>query len=657
MGNIVILDENTANKIAAGEVIERPASVIKELVENSMDAGAGIISIEIKNGGVSYMKVTDNGCGLAEDDVEIAFERHATSKIRSADDLDSISSMGFRGEALASIAAVSSVQLVTRTRNGSQGTRIEITGGKVTDVRPTGCPAGTAITVRDLFFNTPARFKFLKKDTTEAGYVSDIISRIALGNPQISFRLTANGSTVLHTPGNSDPLSAIFSIYGKEVSKAVNTVDYDDGKVRITGFAGKPEIARASRAWQSIYINRRFIRSKTVSSAIDEAYNTFLMKKRYAFAVLNIELNPVLVDVNVHPSKMEVKFSSEQDIFRAVNNALLNSLHQQSGIRTLQPETKDRNLFRMNPGKPAPGVEYRQMNIDTGYKPGNTQEYRTATVKAEPPEVKDFGAKESSHEQKGPQVQEYSQRHEYPRVMEREEHEYPAGGAAKSIEAAKEFFPPLQELIPDKANEDYEVKPPQNDRIVLSEARIIGQVFSTYILLQQDNDLILVDQHAAHERVKYEELKARYESGGPMSQYLLSPVSVELTYQEHEFLEEHSDFFHGLGFQFEGFGSNSVILRAVPAGESGNIRELFMEVLDFLMKNGRNKNSMPADETLFMMACKAAVKANYSLGEPEIRTLLERLSRVENPYTCPHGRPSAIKLRKYDLEKMFKRIV
>ena len=587
MGNIIILDESTANKIAAGEVAERPASVIKELVENSIDAGAVSISVEIKNGGISLIKVSDNGCGMAEDDVEIAFERHATSKIRNADDLDKISSMGFRGEALASIAAVSSVQLVTRTPGSHQGTRIDVSGGRVLEVKPTGCPAGTAITVRDLFFNTPARFKFLKKDTTEAGYVSDIIGRIALGNPHISFKLTSNGAAVLHTPGNSDQLSAIFSIYGREVSKAVNTIDYDDNRVKITGFAGKPEIARSSRTYQSTYINRRFIKSKTIGSAIDEAYNTFLMKNKYAFVVLNIELNPVLVDVNVHPSKMEVKFSNEQDVFKAVYNALSNSLQQQSNIRSAQPEPRDRSLFNINPEKNVPKTDYTQVIIDAVEK------------------------KSADH---------------IPRVSEPEPDEY--------------------------------ALPSQKDKRLLREARFIGQVFSTYILLQQENDLILVDQHAAHERIMYEELKARFEKNEPMSQFLLSPVSVELTYQEFEYLQEHSSFFRSLGFQYEGFGTNSVILRAVPTGrETDNIRELFMEVLDFLMKNGRNKSSMPADETLYMMACKAAVKANSALEESEVRTLLDRLSIVENPYTCPHGRPSAIKLRKYDLEKMFKRIV
>ena len=611
MGNIIILDESTANKIAAGEVVERPASVIKELIENSIDAGAVSISVEIKNGGISFIKVSDNGCGMAEDDVEISFERHATSKIRNADDLDKISSMGFRGEALASIAAVSSVQLVTRTPGSHQGIRIDVTGGRVLEVKPTGCPAGTAITVRDLFFNTPARFKFLKKDTTEAGYVSDIIGRIALGNPHISFKLTSNGSVVLHTPGNSDQLSAVFSIYGKEVSKAVNTIDYDDSRLKITGFAGRPEIARSSRTYQSTYINRRFIKSKTIGSAIDEAYNTFLMKNKYAFVVLNIELNPVLVDVNVHPSKMEVKFSNEQDVFKAVYNALSNSLQQQSGIRTVQTEPRDRSLFKIDPEKSAIKTDYTQVKWDKEPVPlPHTQVIIDAVEK-----------KSADYE---PGVSE-------PKAGESRVSEPPPG----------EYFSPSQQ-----------------DKKLLREARIIGQVFLTYILLQQDDDLVLVDQHAAHERIMYEELKARYEKNEPMSQFLLSPVSVELTYQELEYLQEHSSFFGSLGFQYEGFGTNSVILRAVPTGrETDNVRELFMEVLDFLMKNGRNKNNMPSDETLYMMACKAAVKANSALEESEVRTLLERLSIVENPYTCPHGRPSVIKLRKYDLEKMFKRIV
>jgi DNA mismatch repair protein MutL len=611
MGNIIILDENTANKIAAGEVVERPASVIKELVENSIDAGAGSITVEIKNGGISYMKVADNGGGIAEDDVEIAFERHATSKIRNADDLDTVSSMGFRGEALASIAAVSSIRLSTRVPGRSQGISIEVTGGRVQEVKPTGCPVGTSITVRDLFFNTPARFKFLKKDTTEAGYVSDIISRIALGNPHISFRLTSNGTGVLHTPGNGDQLSAIFSIYGRETAKAVNTVEYDDGRLRITGFAGKPEIARSNRSFQSIYINRRFIKSKTVGSAIDEAYTTFLMKNKYAFVVLNIDLNPVLVDVNVHPSKMEVKFSNEQDIFKAVYNALSNSLHEKTAIRTVQPEVKDRSPFKLNTERPPVKTEYEQ--LDFGSAAGKTV-FPEPLIKETEPDEYDIPEKRNEPEPQALSV---------PAV----EHA-PAGS------------------------------PSRQDKLLLREARLIGQVFSTYILLQQENDLILVDQHAAHERIMYEELKARYERNEPMSQFLLSPVPVELTYQESEYLKEHSPFFDRLGFKFEGFGANSVILRAVPTGrETDNVRELFLEVLDFLMKNGRSKNNMPADETLYMMACKAAVKANSALEESEAATLLERLSEVENPFTCPHGRPSVIKLRKYDLEKMFKRIV
>ncbi|HEX9062435.1 MAG TPA: DNA mismatch repair endonuclease MutL, partial [Clostridia bacterium] len=318
MGKIVILDESTANKIAAGEVVERPASVVKELMENSIDAGATSISVDIKNGGVSYIKISDNGSGIAGDDVEIAFERHATSKIRSSNDLDSIVTLGFRGEALASIASVSEIELLTRTKDSETGTYIKITGGTVQEVKSAGCPVGTTFTVRDLFYNTPARFKFLKKDSTETGYISDIISKIALGKPSISIRFTSNGSRVIHTPGNGDLLSAIFSVFGKETAKMVIPAEYKDSRVKVTGFAGKPEIARASRTSQIFFLNGRYIKSKLISSAADEAYKTILMKNKYPFLVLNVEISPQMVDINVHPAKTEVRFSDEQEIWRSI---------------------------------------------------------------------------------------------------------------------------------------------------------------------------------------------------------------------------------------------------------------------------------------------------------------------------------------------------
>lgn len=608
MGKIIILDENTANKIAAGEVIEKPASVVKELVENSLDAGADNISIDIRNGGISYIKITDNGSGIDEDDVEIAFERHATSKIRTAEDLASISSMGFRGEALASIAAVSSIQLVTRVKAKPHGIMAEIKGGSVLNVMPAGCPVGTAITIRDLFYNTPARFKFLKKDSTEAGSITEIISRIALGNPHVSFKLTCNGAVVLHTPGNSDQLSAVFSIYGKETAKESYQVSYEDNRIKISGLVGKPEIARSNRNYQSVFINRRFVKSKVIASAVDEAFTTFLMKNKYAFFILNIELNPVLIDVNVHPSKMEVKFSNELDIFRAVYHAVGNALMTQSEIRTVLTGSPKENLFRMNEKKQEK-IEYRQQGLSFSKTAGGSGEF--------------------------PIIRESIQKSE--KYMETEKHnetvEYTTGPGNKNVEE-------------------------KQDRRLLADARIIGQAFSTYIILQQDDELVLIDQHAAHERIMYEELKKSRESRIPTSQMLLSAIVLELTNQEIKFLEEHAGFFGSIGYSYDSFGVNSILLRSVPFKEhDGDIKGIFLDVLDYVMNTGRIDRNFNIDETLYTIACKSAVKANRKLDETEIRSLAQCLSEMDNPYTCPHGRPSAIRFKKSDLEKMFKRIV
>ena len=345
MGQIVILDENTSNQIAAGEVVENPASVVKELIENSIDAGSSNITVEIQKGGITQIKVIDNGCGMEEDDVLIAFERHATSKIRSSNDLDGISTLGFRGEALASIASVSVVELTSKTKDKSFGSYVRLKGGVVEEISQVGCPVGTSFTVNDLFFNTPARFKFLKKDSTEAGYISDIVNRIALGNPHISFKLINNKKTVVHTPGNNDLLSTIFSIYGKETAKECVKISYKDDMFKIDGFAGKPSISRSTRSWQSIYINGRYIKNKTISAAIDEAYKTSLMKNKFAFVVLKIKVNPVLVDVNVHPTKMEVRFTNEQDVFRAVYYAINNALLSESLVKNIEIKNKKNNVF------------------------------------------------------------------------------------------------------------------------------------------------------------------------------------------------------------------------------------------------------------------------------------------------------------------------
>lgn len=666
MGKIIILDENTSNKIAAGEVVEKPSSVVKELVENSLDAGASAITIEIKNGGITYIKVMDNGSGMEEDDVGIAFERHSTSKIRSADDIESISSMGFRGEALASIAAVSAVQLVTRTKAKENGTSIEIHGGNIIEIKPVGCPVGTTINVKNLFYNTPARFKFLKKDTTEAGYVSDVISRIALGNPNISFKLISNNSTVLHTPGNNDYLSAIFSVYGKDTAKDVYEVMYEDARIRITGYVGKPEIARSNRNQQTIFINRRLIRSKMIASAIDEAYSTFLMKNKFAFCVMNLEINPVYVDVNVHPSKMEVKFSNEQEIFRAVYNAVQNALLSHSQIRTIQPSTGKNNPFAFEKIKKE---EYNQQKISyEKATPANSASYIRETHSIDKPYNSTVGINETN---------------KYAAAIDKIETsaintENSSGVSEVNIKKPIEStdytnYIPLEikkvdiPVAPMAGNKTYtadevpkesKITDPVKDSMTnLKDARIIGQAFNTYILLQMEEQLILIDQHAAHERILYEDIKKKYDSREPLSQTLLSTFVLELTYREIKFLEEEKSFFGSLGFDYDSFGSNSVILRSAPFNVQERVKEIFLELLDYFMNAGRTDKSMITDEALYRIACKAAIKANKKLDDKEILSLLEKLSMLINPYTCPHGRPSAIKLSKYELEKMFKRIV
>ncbi len=646
MGNIVILDENTSNKIAAGEVIERPASLVKELVENSIDAGANIISVEIRNGGISYIKITDNGCGIAEDDTVIAFERHATSKIRNSNDLDSISTLGFRGEALASIAAVASVELTSRVANNTNGTYVKIQGGNVLEVKKTGCPVGTTFVIRELFYNTPARFKFLKKDSTEAGYISDVIERIALGNPHISIRLIANGSTVLHTPGNGDLLSVIYSIYGKEIAKSCIKVSFEDERVKIYGYAGKQEIARNNRNHQSLFVNSRYIKSKLISSAIDEAYKTLLMKNKFPFIVLFTEINPMLVDVNVHPTKMEVRFSDEQGIFRSIYHAVNNSLITGQDFReVVTPEVKKED-FKMPENQYTKPLEYSQQSLDNSKLQVSETAAAFETKKSpviSKPELKKYSQPEGNNS-----LREYLKESEKTVVKE------------AAAQAVKEIIPEKISKIDNNVPESIVTKAiEEKEKIVsdLTNARIVGQVFSTYIILQSGEEMLLIDQHAAHERITYEKLKEKYEKNESLAQYLLNPEVIELTYQEYKLVQDESGTLQKLGFIYEEFGSNSIILRSVPANDNGLIKEMFHKVLDEIFSRSNHELSEKVDDMLYSIACKAAVKANRKLDDAEVTSLVKELSSLRNPFTCPHGRPTVLRLSKYELEKMFKRIV
>jgi DNA mismatch repair protein MutL len=727
MGKIVILDENTSNQIAAGEVVERPASVVKELVENAIDAGSTSISVEISNGGISLIKVVDNGAGFEEDDMEIAFERHSTSKIRKAGDLEAITTLGFRGEALASIASVSTVELTSRQAKNTYGRYVKLTGGSLIESGQVGCPVGTTFVVRELFYNTPARFKFLKKDSTEAGYVSDIVGRIALGNPHISLRLVNNKNTVIHTPGNNDVLSTIFSLYGKETAKDCMEISYSDEKIKIKGYAGRPEIARSNRNYQSIYLNGRYIKNKVISSAIDEAYKTFLLKNKHAFIVLYIELNPMLVDVNVHPTKTEVRFSNEQDIFRAVYHAVNNTLLGKSRVRSAELRDNPKNYFRFEETTKSK-YDYMQQKLNTSNRKNDSVESsfkatesmlekRNAVEKdtaapfdiqkseSVPVNTRNSGnvlekgnsifsdreetgeglinkdlMKEDIKESDTPKKDNITEDLSENKVKSRDiEGKDLLGDDLKSrdIEGKDLLDDDLKsrdlagknllgrDIIKDSSLGDMEEKDAKEGDAsgqivepIFQDAIIIGQVFSTYILLQKGENLILIDQHAAHERIMFESLKEKYSKKQNLAQYLLASVVIELTNREISFIEEEKDLLNKLGFNFESFGNTSIILRSVPVDiDGGGIKEAFMEIIDFLMSKGNKSGSIIEEEALYKIACKSAVKANKRLDEKEIQELLQKLEELENPYTCPHGRPTIIKITRYELEKMFKRVL
>ncbi len=641
MGNIILLDEITANKIAAGEVVERPASVVKEMIENSIDAKATNITVEIENGGISKIKIIDNGTGIAVDDIEIAFERHSTSKIRSALDLDSISTLGFRGEALASISSVSKVDLVSKEKDKEQGMFVRVEGGRLIETRPIGCPTGTTFIVSELFYNTPARYKFLKKDTTEASYVLDIVNRVALAREDISFKFINKGKTVLHTPGNGDLKSTIFSIYGKDVSDNILEVDYEDEGIKIRGFIGKPEIARGTRNQQSLYLNRRYIKSKIVLRAVEEAYKTFLMKGKYPFYVLNIEIDPLLVDVNVHPSKMEVRFSDEQKIFRSIYNAVNGVLLNKSTYREL-PKIKreketDKYVQSTFIGKSFDDKINRDEKLIEEMIRENLEKNRVRFEKTEDPkkneDTKDYVDYESN---KNENTKDY--------VNERQ-----AKIEEQVIESKEEQTTKLGDEI-------LEEKDQYVTNNLLIDCIIIGQLFRTYILLQRGDDFYIIDQHAAHERVMFEKLRESYKKNENMTQELIEPIIIEMQTNEIKMILENQDKIKRIGFMVEEFGKNTLIIRGVPAfSDQENIKKYFLETVDKLILSDNDVDKV--DETLYNIACKSAIKAHKKMDIREIKELLSQLDRLKNPFTCPHGRPTAIKLTKYEIEKMFKRIV
>lgn len=786
MGNIVLLDELTINKIAAGEVIERPASVVKELVENSIDAGANKITVEIKNGGISYIRITDNGKGFMPDDMEIAFERHATSKIREAADLETVTSMGFRGEALASIAAISHVELVSKTVDNEIGKKIEVKGGNVINIEDTGCPQGSTITVTDLFYNTPVRYKFLKKDFTEAGYIEDVITRIALVHPEIAIKLINSGKVIIQTSGNNDMKSVIYSVYGKNVAENIIDVDYNYEDIKITGVIGKPVVARSNRANQLFFVNKRYIKDKVLTSAAEQGYKGLLTVGKYGFLVLNIEMNPQKVDVNVHPAKLEVRFEDENKIFKAIYHAIKESLLKEDLIpdktkieldkkaqqntwsnmkwqtfvtsNSDEPEknqannedkansdeetsiqNSENNLVNDNEKREEAnqdsnnedlGInnlnvvdETNENNVPEKEKHGGlfglfSHRKKEENFEDNIDDTQNFiaqiyknhnGTSESSDEDQissmqnsvtdetkiytvdnennanlntdiNSKIDDLLNKHEETKTMD----ESNISEKIKELDALKiepdyKNFDEMYALTfgttrkeqpkVEEDNSTYKVdtadlktaenvsifeKMPKND---IPDYKFIGIAFSTYIIIEMDKELYIIDQHAAHERIMYEKIKANYSSDSNKdSQLMLLPDIINLSHKDMQIAKDNMEIFEKAGFVLEEFGENTIKLSGVPTVCLDlDTKELFLETLDEINTVARTAKQEIEEKFIATVACKAAVKANMALTREEVDSLMRQLLVLPNPFTCPHGRPTAIRMTREDIERKFSR--
>lgn len=633
MGRIVILDENTANQIAAGEVIERPASVVKELVENSLDAGATSVIVEIANGGKKSIRITDNGHGIEADDAAMVFERHATSKIRTIEDLGRVSTMGFRGEALASVASVAKVEMVTRAENDPNGTRIYIEGGNIISSSPAGAPVGTTFDIKELFYNTPARYKFLKNDSVEAGYINEILTRIALSRPDVSIKLISQGKTVMHTPGNHDLLSAIYSLYGNDIARAVIPVKMSDDGIEIEGYIGKPEISRGNRGYESFFVNGRFIYNRIMTAAVEEAYKMKLMQKRFPFAVLKLKISPHFVDVNVHPAKLEVRFSDEKKVFRVVYHSVSDALYSASLIR----EVRENDGYKRSIEQKAEIPQQIRLPEETA----DGERLKGTGINIRQPSLKwNVSSSTAEYRQK---ADEYVREDKIITQNERENIKAPA-------------LERVDEKIPEGSGT--EQKTSGNDKKRLYNARIVGQVFLSYILLEEGEDILIIDQHAAHERICYEKIRKKYSERESFEQGMISPIAVNLSEQEMDRFNQLSGYLRRLGFDVEVFGSRTVLVRTVPyILSSGFSSRDLTDILEKLYVEVSDVSDMIPEETLYMMACKSAIKANRKMTDMEIRGLVDELAKTDGLYTCVHGRPVIISMGKKEFEKRFKRIV
>ena len=681
VGKIAVLDQQTIDKIAAGEVVERPASVVKELVENAIDAGATQITVEIKEGGIGYIRITDNGSGMEKDDIPVAFLRHSTSKIRSADDLLGVSSLGFRGEALSSISAVAMVELITKTKENELGSRCCIEGGVQKSLEEIGAPDGTTFIIRNLFYNTPARKKFLKSEMSEASAIHELMTHLAMSHPEVGFKVLIGGQMRIQTSGNGNLKDVIYHLYGRDVAMRLIEVDREEGPLHVRGFLGKPEISRGNRNYENYFVNGRYVKSKIIAKGIEDGYKTFMMQHRYPFVCLDIHMDGKMLDVNVHPTKMELRFSNQNLVYDLLERMTKDAL---SGRELIPEVTLDEPKKQVVMPEKAP----QQMPpVQTLREPESTYQVQkpaavpTASVERTIPSYqkpeqkvpleKMWTTPEPQKEPVKPQDKNLEYFMEQMRKRVEERYKVPEAPAAaeqmETIETAQSTVPEQSSTVSETPVEE---KPPQkpeqldlfDGKLLSKEAAvhhvIIGQLFDTYWLVQFGEKLYIIDQHAAHEKVLYERLMKDLKNRTFQSQMLSPPIILNLSMQEEELFLKYRSCFTEMGFEIEEFGEKAYAVRAVPANLPGVARrEILMELLDSLSDITGSGNSESLMDKVASMSCKAAVKGNHQMSAMEAKALIDELLSLENPYNCPHGRPTIISMSKYELEKKFKRIV
>ena len=690
VGKIAVLDQQTIDKIAAGEVVERPASVVKELVENAIDAGATQITVEIKEGGIGYIRITDNGSGMEKDDIPVAFLRHSTSKIRSADDLLGVSSLGFRGEALSSISAVAMVELITKTKENELGSRCCIEGGVQKSLEEIGAPDGTTFIIRNLFYNTPARKKFLKSEMSEASAIHELMTHLAMSHPEVGFKVLIGGQMRIQTSGNGNLKDVIYHLYGRDVAMRLIEVDREEGPLHVRGFLGKPEISRGNRNYENYFVNGRYVKSKIIAKGIEDGYKTFMMQHRYPFVCLDIRMDGKMLDVNVHPTKMELRFSNQNLVYDLLERMTKDALSGRELIpevtldepkkQAVMPEKAPQSAAVPQPMRPAerstanPAMKLtmpteQRSPVQTVREPEST--YQVQKPEQKVPLEKMWTTPEPQKEPVKPQNKNLEYFMEQMRKRVEERYKAPEAPApteqTETTETAQSTVPEQSATVPETPVEE---KPPQkpeqldlfDGKLLSKEAAvhhvIIGQLFDTYWLVQFGEKLYIIDQHAAHEKVLYERLMKDLRNRTFQSQMLSPPIILNLSMQEEELFLKYRSCFTEMGFEIEEFGEKAYAVRAVPANLPGVARrEILMELLDSLSDITGSGNSESLMDKVASMSCKAAVKGNHQMSAMEAKALIDELLSLENPYNCPHGRPTIISMSKYELEKKFKRIV